>query len=352
MLKINWEIVKTFSFLSEEELEIVNWLLSDKVAQNHWPSIAVYLEQQQEITIISPLCLTHLKNVFEEAKTELDQEVYLRILLIIGKQLGRLWTVFRIKKQPIIHSIDNFINSLNQKQEINNEEDFFYLWSYTMELYQLFLNLLYDFSADSLIVKGINQEVKTIVDMLQQQDRIVFAKETIWLSHSLKFRMIQKGDESLLETNLTSNVGKYLSIDGFSHPLLTQEYIKQSVLEMTYGTCLVLMAFDLKTNDFIGSCTLNDINKETSEIGLWIKESEQHKGFGTEIMDKLLQIVKENKLSKNILYTVEDDNKASIALCNKFSFVETDQFILEPNPLKNKYREMIQFTYKITSLEE
>jgi len=346
MIEVDWEIIKTYPFLSEEELEISNWLLSDKIAQANWPTIAVYLEQQQEMNIISTLCLSHLNKVFAKATIELDQEVYLRILLIIGKQLGKLWTVFRTWEVNDGFSLKEYLKLIAQQQEVSKRKDYiFCLWNYTVEFYQLFSPKLQQFSSESLIIRGLSQEVKTIINMLIPQKRVVFQNETIWLSDQLTFRMIKKGDESLLEKNLTANVGKYLSIDSFFHPLFTQEYIKQSILEMEYGTCLVLMIFHTKTDEFIGSCTLNDINKETIEIGLWIKENQQNKGFGTEIMKLLLQIIEENKLSTSVLYTAEKENEASILLCNKFSFQQTDQFILEPNPLKNKYREMIQFSY-------
>lgn len=337
----------TVVLLSEQERKITEELLSTTMSANNWSSIAVYLEEEG-IGIVAPLCLLRLNSAVLHSKEGLEQEVYLRVLLIIGKKLGTLWTKYRNEKLDINNSIEVFIERTSQNKGIIEENGKLFLWSCTMEVYQLFQLKLNNLSSDNLIVNGLCQEVLTIVHMLQPQERHIFSLTTNWYTDRLQFRTIQKGDESLLENNLTSNVGKFLSIEGFFHPLLTQEYIHQSILEMKNGTCLVLMIFDFEHNEFIGSCTLNDINKNTAEIGLWIKESKQNKGYGTEILDKLLEIIKVNKLTKQVLYTVEEENIASIALCQKNDFIQANNFILEPNFLKNKYRRMIQFLYEIS----
>lgn len=339
--------IRSMIFASAEEKEIVDWLLKGEVPVNNWPSIAVYLEQQQEITIVTPLCLSHLNKVFEQATQLLEQEVYLRILLIIGKQLGKLWTFFRNNSITETYTFKDCCYLIKGKDlKENDPEVVSVLWSLSMDLFQMFNEQLSRFSTESFIVKGIQQEVLMIVNMLHEQERTIFTNEFIGQSKRLSFRKIKFGDEPLLENNLTRNVGKFLSIDEFFHPLLTQEYIKQSVMEMEVGTCLVLIAENEKS-EFIGCCTLNDINYDTTEIGLWIKESEQRKGFGMEILEFLIGLIKNNITTNRILYTIEEENSASIALCQHFNFKKTDTFILEPNPLKNKYREMIQFSLEV-----
>ena len=112
---------------------------------------------------------------------------------------------------------------------------------------------------------------------------------------------------------------------------------------MKQGTCLVLLVFERELQAFVGCLTLNDIHQYSVEIGLWVSEDQQGKGYGVALLQQAIAIIEESIPTQQIIYTVEKENQRSIALCEKYEFQLEKELILEPTPLKNKYRAMLRF---------
>lgn len=88
--------------------------------------------------------------------------------------------------------------------------------------------------------------------------------------------------------------------------------------------------FQLRTE--FSEKVLNDIGS----IGYAVRVSERRKGYGTEILRLGLKIAKENGMEK-VLLNINENNVASIRLCEKFGGVFEDNIKTEENEILRRY---------------
>ncbi|MDM1046529.1 GNAT family N-acetyltransferase [Myroides sp. 1354] len=340
------ENLTNISCLRASERAFLTLLQALLQGETNWSDVLVQLELEDELTMVHPCILsTVLSDVTQEVSL-IEREVQLRILAVMLQKMGKHWNAYRDIIAPNAKEWEKQLIE-NTTGEIDPKEIQKQVWFCLLKYFEIAQESLKKITTYNLIQEGIKQEICMIVAMLVPQVRKLFPQDVQWSSDRLYFRKIQEEDKVLLQEYFTPAVGKYLSIDALNHPVLVQAYIQQSQIEMLAGTCLVLMAFERDTIDFVGALTLNDMNQETVEIGLWVREEQQGKGFGEELLNQAIAIICTEISTKQIIYTVEKENHKSIALCQKKGFQFESELILEPTPLKNKYREMLRFVKQV-----
>ena len=109
---------------------------------------------------------------------------------------------------------------------------------------------------------------------------------------------------------------------------------------------LELGIFDIKTNKFIGMCTLENINREYSvcELGYWLNKSYVGMGYMTECVKEIITYAKNELQMKSINAFVIVEHKKSIALLERFGFIRKE---LLKNDTENKGKEVDRYWYKL-----
>lgn len=117
-------------------------------------------------------------------------------------------------------------------------------------------------------------------------------------------------------------------------------YTKESDEELELGI------FESRTNQFIGMCTLENINREYSvcELGYWLEKSYVGKGYMTECVKAIIQYAKDELHMKSINAYVITEHKKSIALLERLGFIRKE--LLE-NDTENKGEEVDRYWYKL-----
>ncbi|MHC5355034.1 GNAT family N-acetyltransferase [Myroides sp. LJL115] len=324
-------------------------------------TLANAIENKGGLTITSPIVLIYLIKFFQQDPENIS--LYLRIFLKLAKAVGLQWEVFLDTDQFNNKDFGSWIwedDSIYLWPEFENEQADQLLWAqtptnllfddpwfYTKQILLEYQSNIESTEAKDLIDKGLIYEISTILNMVRDQKRIPFSLDSTWQSEDLLFECIDPKHLKDYFENLTPNVAKYLSFDSMENDKIIKEFIRISQIEQQRGTCLVMAVLDKNTKEFLGSCGIHDINERNAELGLWLKESAQAKGYGSQIVKTLLQICKGHTLSKSVIYCLEKENKASIELCQKFGFTKKYDFIIEPTALKNKLRHMSYFSREI-----
>ncbi|MEK6494118.1 GNAT family N-acetyltransferase [Myroides odoratimimus] len=324
-------------------------------------SLANNIEHKGTVITTTPIVLIRLFQLFKE--TPYNQDMLLRVVLKVAKAIGFQWEHFRDSNAfdsiPSIAELYSNQSSFLWPEFETREQDaiiwaatdmqkvFDHAWYYTKEVLCAYQPVLEQLIARDDIEQGLIYDILTVIKMVKDQKRNIISFNENWTSKHLKYVIVEDTYLEDFLTNLTPEITKFLSFDVNGNHTLLKEYIRRSRIEIANGTALVLVVLNKETNEFIGSCGLSDINDESVEIGLWIKASEQGKGYGAEVTEKLIEITKSEINTSSILYAVEKGNEASVSIPSKFGFTHTYDFIIEPSPLKNRMREMQQFTLTI-----
>ncbi|MBB1138011.1 GNAT family N-acetyltransferase [Myroides sp. WP-1] len=330
-------------FLQEEERELGELLLAVGRGEATWANVLVQIETMEVLSVVYIHLIKALGTYFNDDVTTLDREVQLRLWVVLLHKMGKCWSTYReVEGDEKTEKNETSVNNDFEKKKVEKNTWFILLGSVIAASEEI--DNLQTFN---LIQEGMKLEIQMIIGMLTPQKRTVFAPEHQWETNALVFRKINQGDHALLQQYFTPSIGQYLSIDSFSHPVLVKAYIEQSQEEMKQGTCLVLLAFERDSNRFVGCLTINDIHLFSVEIGVWVSEEQQGKGWGSALLEQAITLIETSIPTQQIIYTVEKENDKSITLCKKKGFEFDRELILEPTPLKNKYRSMLRFTKKV-----
>ncbi|MHC5202233.1 GNAT family N-acetyltransferase [Myroides sp. LJL119] len=320
-------------------------------------TLANTIEQKNRVLIITPMVLIYLFKFFQ--KQEDLQSLYLRVFLKICKAIGFQWETFLDGRNQIDRPFGTWVwqedsayrwpefesSTIDQMLWATTSDSllFDHPWYFTRQVLLSYQDLLENHSTMDLISRGILYEISTILNMIKDQQRVVFPVKKTWESENLELVPICLDYLLSYQQGLTSNVAEFLSFDPIDNQAILKEYIRRSQIEYNRGACMVFVVLNKNTKEFLGSCGIHDINQLNVEIGLWLKESAQDKGYGSEILKTLIQLIKNNIKTKYIIYNAEQKNIASIRLCEKFGFIKKYDFVIEPNVLKNKMRHMTYF---------
>ena len=109
---------------------------------------------------------------------------------------------------------------------------------------------------------------------------------------------------------------------------------------------LELGIFESETNQFIGMCTLENINREYSvcELGYWLEKSYVGKGYMTECVKAIIEYAKTELHMKSVNAFVITEPQKSIALLERLGFIRKE--LLE-NDTENKGEEVDRYWYKL-----
>ncbi|SHL50683.1 GNAT family N-acetyltransferase [Myroides odoratimimus] len=356
---IPWEFLVHYNGRADDLPPLLDQAISSDIRDSRYAlfSLANNIEHKGGVITTTPIVLIRLFQLFKE--TPYNQDMLLRVILKVAKAIGFQWELFRDSNEfdniPSIQELYSTHSSFLWPEFETREQDamiwaatdmqkvFDYAWYYTKEVLCAYQPVLEQLVARDDIEQGLIYDILTVVKMVKDQQRNLIPLDKTWTSEHLKYVIVEDTYLEDFLTNLTPEITKFLSFDANGNQPLLKEYIRRSRIEIANGTALVLVLLDKDTNEFIGSCGLSDINKESVEIGLWIKTSKQSKGYGTEVTKKLIEITKSEINTSSILYAVEKGNEASVNIPNKFGFIHAYDFIIEPSPLKNRMREMQQF---------
>jgi len=335
-----FELLLRLPFVGEAELELVETLDAVGRGETTWSTVLAQVEILEGLSVVYLRLIQDLRLHFIAVDTPLEREIQLRLWLVFLHKMGRYWNVYRTVENVVGETEDTWSLALKTADRATVEKC---TWFELLQLVSEAKPELEQLEPMNLIQVGLKQEILLVIGMLEPQERVVFDEYQEWRTEHLVFRKIQSTDGVYLQQHFTPNIGQYLSIDSFAHPALVNAYIEQSQAEMKQGTCLVLLVFERDSQAFVGCLTLNDIHYCSVEIGLWISEEQQGRGYGSALLGQTITII-ENKIpTQQIIYTVEKENQRSIALCEKWGFQWEKELILEPTPLKNKYRTMLRY---------
>lgn len=102
----------------------------------------------------------------------------------------------------------------------------------------------------------------------------------------LRLLSISHEYQDVIFQGFTAKVARYLSVKPTNDITDTKVFIDTALQRMRRGEELQCAVVMRKTNEFIGCAGLHDVYVKP-EIGLWIKESYWHQGFGTETVSAL-----------------------------------------------------------------
>jgi len=124
--------------------------------------------------------------------------------------------------------------------------------------------------------------------------------------------------DDILE-HFTSEITRYMPFSPKGNRNDIVSFVNESKRTLSENTDLVMAVLD-SNGDFVGCCGIHNITKESIELGLWLKKSSQGKGFGTEIITKLVEFLENNFVFQYILYPVDEQNISSRKIPEKLGF--------------------------------
>ncbi len=94
---------------------------------------------------------------------------------------------------------------------------------------------------------------------------------------------------------------------------LLQEFLNEMDREET-----LLFSILSKNDDFLGSVEVHGLTEDCPELGIWIIESQQNKGYAYEALNAVLTYVQQKYDKPEFYYEADIRNTGSIKLLHKF----------------------------------
>lgn len=117
-------------------------------------------------------------------------------------------------------------------------------------------------------------------------------------------------------TSFDNQVTKFMLVKTPAAKEDTDFFIDQSREKMKQNEAIVLMVLKKKPKGFIGCISLHHLKEKAPAMGIWIKASEQNKGYGMEAARSLIKYARENLEFDHIVYQVALENSPSKRLIN------------------------------------
>ncbi len=113
-----------------------------------------------------------------------------------------------------------------------------------------------------------------------------------------------------------SEITKYQYPDSFVDIAATKDFFTRFIQCRKEGTSLVCIIEDMK-GSFIGSVEAHNIHTTTPELGVWIAQKHQSKGYGFEAIKGLIDYIQDNQTVDYFMYEADCRNTGSIKLAQK-----------------------------------
>lgn len=110
---------------------------------------------------------------------------------------------------------------------------------------------------------------------------------------------------------LTPQIVTFMTLETHEDMQSAIEYVAEKKRQLEEGEGLPLVITDKKTKEFLGIGALHHIDTDTPEIGLWLTEKAQGKGYGKEVVQALIDWAERNLEYTYLMYPVDINNVAS-----------------------------------------
>ena len=139
-----------------------------------------------------------------------------------------------------------------------------------------------------------------------------------------------------------AEITKYQWPDPCQHIEDTEALLAMLLEDMKKGETLLYSILS-EEGAFLGSVEVHGLSEDCPELGVWIIEMEQNKGYAYEALNKVLHDVCSNHHKTEFYYEVDIRNKGSIRLLQKLE----DQFEI----IKREFEEVITESGKELKLQ-
>lgn len=113
-------------------------------------------------------------------------------------------------------------------------------------------------------------------------------------------------------------ITKYQWPDPFGSIDEAREMLQEFLDEMEQGETLLYSILS-EDDRFLGSVEIHGLSGECPEVGIWVAEHEQHKGYAFEALNALLSRVRDQYGKTCFFYEADIRNQSSMKLLQKFS---------------------------------
>jgi len=114
-----------------------------------------------------------------------------------------------------------------------------------------------------------------------------------------------------------AEITKFQWPDPFDNIEVARAMLQEFLNEMEKEENLFLSILS-KKGDFLGSIEVHGLSEDCSELGIWIMESAQHKGYAYEALSAVLTYVHSKYDKSEFYYETDIRNIGSIKLLRKF----------------------------------
>ena len=114
-----------------------------------------------------------------------------------------------------------------------------------------------------------------------------------------------------------AEITKYQWPDPFEHVEDAEALLLKFLGEMQTGETLIYSVLS-KEGAFLGSVEVHGLSEDCPELGIWIIESEQNKGYAYDALNAVLNYVRSNYHKTEFYYEADIRNTGSMKLLQKF----------------------------------
>lgn len=114
--------------------------------------------------------------------------------------------------------------------------------------------------------------------------------------------------------SFTQEVAKFMYPKAHDDISETEGFIAMSRKGIEAGNNLQLVILKKSNNEFLGCSGLHDLDTDTPETGLWLKQSAHGFAYGKETIEAIYNWAKQNLKFTYIKYSVERENTPSIKI--------------------------------------
>lgn len=148
----------------------------------------------------------------------------------------------------------------------------------------------------------------------------------------------------------TPQITKYMPYTPNGDEVEVQDFLDKAKLGLINGTDFVFASIHKDSKVFLGCCGIHNITEDSIELGLWLKTDVHGQGFGTEIIDGLINFIEGNLKFNYLIYPVDEENIPSRKIPEKLGFSIFSAYKKAKD--ENTFLHIIEYRkyYNITSL--
>ena len=125
-------------------------------------------------------------------------------------------------------------------------------------------------------------------------------------------------DDYLFMINDLENVGRFIG----RHDLTTKEQETEWIQKKLEEKAIIFSMVEKRSDDFIGSIELMDLENCCAELGIAITRPKQNMGYGTESIEAIIDYGIKHYNLKKIVLKANKDNARAIHVYKKCGFIE------------------------------